>query len=705
MGKTRDTANLISHNNLFAEIVNDRVGIGSTIPTSKLNVNGNVAITGSVTPDNYLITTASSTQASGATIQRVFSKTVAATELYKLAEFEDTEGDVAIEIQVSSETGAHSGTSIYRFQGGFSQLAGSYYRLYPFMDGRGHGDGPDTGLDSNAWNLFIYGTTVSGSSYRYGVAIHVPSGRSTKALIVTITELKRGMTFTDQSSSAVITSFTNSGNIYSHNNLIVGNRIGIGKVPTTTLDVSGNVLSSGQIQSTQANSTSDGGGQIYLNGATGNRIDFNVNGLSAPALTTRSTGTKIVLYPFVSASAVDYAFGIESNALWSSVPTTSQQFKWYAANTNIATLFGTGQFVLGSTSLTGTASQPLQVAGGAYFNNNIGVGVTNPTARMHLVLSGDTPNPVLQVTRANNSGGGVGNDEIGIAVTIPNTYNSAGTVYGVRSYVNHNLSGEHYAGHFVTAGGPYGTGIAVYAKTTHTDTNGPGYQPAIFADAYSNIGVTNAGYAVALKAQTNNYVNNVNLVLVSNYTGSLAQTLVRFERNGSSIGFITCSTSSVSYLTSSSSGIFGLDANTISVNTNSSERLRISSTGNIGIGTINPTSKLHVTGDVLVSGVVTSTDYNSTSDINLKENIKIIESPIEKILKIDGVSFNWKSNGNPSMGVIAQNVEEVFPELVNGNDPKTVNYNGLVGVLIEALKDQQKQINELKVEIQNLKSV
>jgi hypothetical protein len=220
------------------------------------------ATIGIVTASDYKILSTSSSEDSGLTFQRVFRKnSVSAGQLYKLAEYEDTEGDVAIEIQVSSETSSHSGTSIYRFQGGFSQLTGSYYRLYPFNTGGGHGDGPDTGLDSNAWNLFIYGTAVSGSSYRYGVAIHVPAGRSTKNLVVTITELKRGMTFTDQSSSAVITSFTNSGNIYSHNNLIVGNRIGVGKVPTTAIDVNGTVtatLFSGSFSGSSSATFADG---------------------------------------------------------------------------------------------------------------------------------------------------------------------------------------------------------------------------------------------------------------------------------------------------------------------------------------------------------------------------------------------------------------------------------------------------------------
>lgn len=116
----------------------------------------------------------------------------------------------------------------------------------------------------------------------------------------------------------------------------------------------------------------------------------------------------------------------------------------------------------------------------------------------------------------------------------------------------------------------------------------------------------------------------------------------------------------------------------------------------VGIGTTNPTSKLHIFGDVLVTGVTTSTDFNSASDINLKTNIKTIENPIEKILKINGVTFNWKKDNRLSVGVIAQEIESVFPELVQGEDPKTVNYNGLIGLLIECIKEQQIEINILK---------
>lgn len=116
----------------------------------------------------------------------------------------------------------------------------------------------------------------------------------------------------------------------------------------------------------------------------------------------------------------------------------------------------------------------------------------------------------------------------------------------------------------------------------------------------------------------------------------------------------------------------------------------------VGIGISVPTVKLHVVGDVLVTGVTTSTDFNSASDINLKTNIKTIENPIEKIIQINGVTFNWKKDARPSVGVIAQEIEKVFPELVQGEDPKTVNYNGLVGLLIECIKEHQVEIDYLK---------
>jgi hypothetical protein len=120
------------------------------------------------------------------------------------------------------------------------------------------------------------------------------------------------------------------------------------------------------------------------------------------------------------------------------------------------------------------------------------------------------------------------------------------------------------------------------------------------------------------------------------------------------------------------------------------------SSGSVGVGTTNPTSKLHVVGDVSVSGILTAGDFNSTSDIRLKTNIKPFENTLEKIVQINGVSFNWIENNAKSGGIIAQDVEKVFPELVSQTEIKTVNYNGLIGVLIEAIKELKSEVEDLK---------
>ena len=104
-----------------------------------------------------------------------------------------------------------------------------------------------------------------------------------------------------------------------------------------------------------------------------------------------------------------------------------------------------------------------------------------------------------------------------------------------------------------------------------------------------------------------------------------------------------------------------------------------------------------VYGDLTVSGSV-----SEGSDIRLKTNIKPIEDPIDKVTQIEGVSFNWKKDNKPALGVIADQVEKIIPELVQGDDPKTVNYNGLIGLLIEAVKDQQTQIDSLKERLSKL---
>ena len=113
-------------------------------------------------------------------------------------------------------------------------------------------------------------------------------------------------------------------------------------------------------------------------------------------------------------------------------------------------------------------------------------------------------------------------------------------------------------------------------------------------------------------------------------------------------------------------------------------------TGGVGIG-----GDLNVGGDVVAY---------ASSDERLKDNIELISNPIEKVQSLKGVTWNWNDDASetqkstPNVGVIAQDVEKVLPQLVHDRDNgfKGVDYAKLTGLLIEAIKDQQKQIDELK---------
>ncbi|NCN22525.1 tail fiber domain-containing protein, partial [Candidatus Falkowbacteria bacterium] len=125
--------------------------------------------------------------------------------------------------------------------------------------------------------------------------------------------------------------------------------------------------------------------------------------------------------------------------------------------------------------------------------------------------------------------------------------------------------------------------------------------------------------------------------------------------------------------------------------------------GNVGIGTSAPVYKLEVVG---TSGIAAAA-FVYNSDRNLKSDIKQLDNALEKIMALDGVSFKWKANGSSSVGLIAQDVEKVFPELVTGEEGrKGVQYGNLVAPLIEAIKEQQAQIDDLQkriVELENVK--
>ena len=96
------------------------------------------------------------------------------------------------------------------------------------------------------------------------------------------------------------------------------------------------------------------------------------------------------------------------------------------------------------------------------------------------------------------------------------------------------------------------------------------------------------------------------------------------------------------------------------------------------------------------NGSITSATFFYSSDAALKEDIQTIENPLEKVQALRGVSYKWKDTGRKDIGLVANEVEEVLPELVVEKGHKHIDYGHMIGLLVEAMKEQQKEIEELK---------
>ena len=109
-----------------------------------------------------------------------------------------------------------------------------------------------------------------------------------------------------------------------------------------------------------------------------------------------------------------------------------------------------------------------------------------------------------------------------------------------------------------------------------------------------------------------------------------------------------------------------------------------------------------------------SNGINETSDERWKKDIKTIENALPKVLEMRGVNYNWRTQEFPDknfdtglqLGLIAQEVEKVIPEVVDTDEKgfKSVEYSKLVALLLEAIKEQQKQIAKQEADIAALKS-
>ncbi|MDP2387344.1 MAG: tail fiber domain-containing protein [Bacteroidota bacterium] len=138
--------------------------------------------------------------------------------------------------------------------------------------------------------------------------------------------------------------------------------------------------------------------------------------------------------------------------------------------------------------------------------------------------------------------------------------------------------------------------------------------------------------------------------------------------------------------------------------------------GNVGIGCTAPSAKLTVVGNINATGTITaSLGTACSSDKRFKKNISPLNNALTSVLKLDGVSYNWRVqefperdfNDSLQIGFIAQEVEKIYPQMVftDAEGYKSVDYSRLTPVLVEAIKEQQKIIDEQAKETEELKSL
>ena len=219
-----------------------------------------------------------------------------------------------------------------------------------------------------------------------------------------------------------------------------------------------------------------------------------------------------------------------------------------------------------------------------------------------------------------------------------------------------------------------GDGSLAYSAGTITYTGPNASDIQSHFSAGTGVSISSGTISIGQAVGTSNDVvfNNVTSDLTGNVTGDVAGNIT-----GSSGDFTT------------------LSAVTIS-----------DGTASLSNGSLSGVTDIVTTGSITAGG-----DLTVLSDARLKANIVSLGSTLSKLLLIDGKSYTMKKDENKKqkIGVLAQDIEKVFPELVSeSNGVKSVNYQGLVPVLINALKEQQTEIEILKeqqAEIDELKEM
>lgn len=341
----------------------------------------------------------------------------------------------------------------------------------------------------------------------------------------------------------------------------------------------------------------------------------------------------------------------------------SQESNFYV--TGNAIIDGTLE-VAGATTLSST----LEVAGATTFDGPV-------------IVNYDNTNQVLGYSASTNLG--INNTGFGYNVFKSAIANSNNNV-AIGSFSLYSLtSGENNVSVGVAA---------LYSLTTATSNTAIGYQ-SLFntTTGIDNIAIGEQSGLANTTGQNNVFCGSNSGD--TNTTGSYNTFLGANTKNSPSTTQFSTAVGFDSQITASNQIVLGTSA----------EYVYIPGTT---ASTTTTSGALQVIGGVGVGGAVTAASFNSSSDYRIKENIKVLSESFT-IDNLRPVTYYNTSINKQDIGFIAHEVQEFFPYLVNGEKDgetnQSLNYNGLVGLLVKEIQDLKQQVNNLKIDIQNFKNV
>jgi hypothetical protein len=483
--------------------------------------------------------------------------------------------------------------------------------------------------------------------------------------------------------------------------------------------------------------------QMSFTNATSNTILMGTSGIAAPTFTTRSAGTKLVLYSSLSGSNTDFALGINSSTLWYSVGDTGSSHRWYAATTNIATLSGIGKL-----SLTGdgsTAASDLVVtnningitrvsvnnsnasgagqadfgavgsatAGGAFFGIFTAGGATDATVTSTALTSNDF--------YAFGSGT---TQRFGIFTnnTRRLTVTAAGSVIlGTGALTTTATDGFLYI--TTAAGVPTGVPTAATGRaalqidSTNNDIyfyNGAWVRPVrSFSAGTTGFTPSSATTGAVTLAGTLNVANGGTGVTSSTGTVSVvlntAPTFATSIDGGATFGAFASSTALTLGYTGTAASTTNISTGAVAASTTKTINIgtggAASSTTNVNIGSTNGgtvTSNSNFT----VSGTATATAFNATSTKRVKKAIKKLNIKyLDSFSSLKPVEYKRKGSDKQEIGFIAEDMAKIYPEIVGLDDkgrPGSIDYSRLSTILTAKVQEQQSAIDRLEKTVAKL---